>query len=120
MDDKTIEDLVNAHIERTVTPEALAMAQALRSLKPWRNRLPTEGRVVIAEDVFDQHTPVGAGPGDQSKLVLYVYRCASCGHSGEVRLAESSPEITTACSVCGTEVLAEWDGGVELVNNEPD
>lgn len=51
-------------------------------------------------------------------IVLYVYRCAACGHSGEVRLAESSPEVTTACSACGAEVRAEWDGGVELTSNE--
>lgn len=53
-------------------------------------------------------------------LVLYVYRCTACGHSGQVRLVESLPEVTTACSACGAEVLAEWDGGVELTENEPE
>jgi predicted nucleic acid-binding Zn ribbon protein len=51
-------------------------------------------------------------------IVLYVYRCAACGHSGEVRLAESAPELTTACCACGAEVVAEWDGGVVLTTPE--
>lgn len=51
---------------------------------------------------------------NQNPIVLYVYRCSACGHSGEVRLVESTPEVTTACSACGAEVMAEWDGGVEL------
>ena len=50
-------------------------------------------------------------------LVLYVYRCA-CGHVGELHLPESAPEVTTACSACGAEVRAEWDGGVELTTKE--
>ena len=48
-------------------------------------------------------------------IVLYVYRCLVCGHAGEAQLAELAPEVTMACSACGAEVLAEWDGGVELV-----
>lgn len=39
-------------------------------------------------------------------LVLYVYRCAACGHAGELRLAESALEVTTACTTCGAEVVA--------------
>ncbi|MDQ0655136.1 zinc ribbon domain-containing protein [Pseudomonas cedrina] len=53
-------------------------------------------------------------------VVLYVYRCTVCGHKGQLRLAETAPEVTTACSVCGAEVLAEWDGGVELSAKQPD
>jgi len=58
-------------------------------------------------------------PTTNTPLVLYVYRCATCGHSGQVRLAESSPEVATACTACGAEVMAEWDGGVELTTTEP-
>lgn len=47
-------------------------------------------------------------------VVLYVYRCTVCGHADKLHLPESSSEVTTACSACGAEVLAEWDGGVEL------
>lgn len=50
-------------------------------------------------------------------VVLYVYRCTVCDHAGKLYLSESSPEVTTACSACGAEVLAEWDGGVELATN---
>lgn len=57
-------------------------------------------------------------PATTTLLVLYVYRCTACGHSGQVHLVESLPEVTTACSTCGAEVLAEWDGGVELTENE--
>lgn len=32
---------------------------------------------------------------------------------------ELTAEITTACSACGTEVLAEWDGGVEMTTPSP-
>jgi predicted nucleic acid-binding Zn ribbon protein len=52
-------------------------------------------------------------------LVLYVYCCTVCGHSGKLHLPESAPEVTTACSACGAEVQAEWDGGVELTTNQP-
>lgn len=54
-------------------------------------------------------------PTSSIPLVLYVYRCAACGHAGEVHLPESAPEVTTACSACGAEVRAEWDGGVEMM-----
>lgn len=47
-------------------------------------------------------------------LVLYVYSCTACGHSGSVHLVELSPEVINACSQCGAEVVAEWDGGVDL------
>lgn len=67
MQNETIEELVKAHIELTVTPEALALAKGLRSMNPLRIRLPTEGRVVVAEDVSDLHNPEGAHPEDQSK-----------------------------------------------------
>ena len=53
-------------------------------------------------------------------LVLYVYRCTVCGQAGKLHLPESSPEVTTACSACGAEVLAECDGGVELVTDQPE
>lgn len=52
-------------------------------------------------------------------IVLYVYHCTNCGHHGQVRLAETASEVTTACSMCGAEVLAEWDGGVELATHQP-
>lgn len=57
-------------------------------------------------------------PTTTTPLVLYVYRCVACGHAGELRLAESLPEVTAACSACGAEVIAEWDGGVELTKPE--
>ena len=47
-------------------------------------------------------------------LVLYVYHCTKCGDEGQVHLEESALEVTTACSVCGAEVIAESDGGVVL------
>lgn len=53
-------------------------------------------------------------------IVLYVYRCEACGYAGQLQLAESAPEVTTACALCGAEVQAEWDGGVELATNEPE
>jgi predicted nucleic acid-binding Zn ribbon protein len=53
-------------------------------------------------------------------LAQYVYRCTACGHVGDLHLAESSPEVTTACSTCGAEVRAEWDGGVEMTTHEPE
>lgn len=58
-------------------------------------------------------------PTTDNPIVLYVYRCAVCGHCGSVRLAETAPEITTACSACGAEAMAEWDGGIELATTEP-
>ncbi|TCV62879.1 hypothetical protein EDB98_112187 [Pseudomonas fluorescens] len=59
-------------------------------------------------------------PTSNTPLVLYVYRCTACGHAGELHLPESSLEVTTACSACGAEVRAEWDGGIELTTNEPE
>lgn len=45
--------------------------------------------------------------------VLYVYRCAACGHRGWVRLADDSHDGESArCDVCGGPVPLEWDGGV--------
>ncbi|WP_322048003.1 hypothetical protein [Paraburkholderia sp. J67] len=45
--------------------------------------------------------------------VLYVYRCAECGHRGEQRLdGDSHDGETSACSFCGAPVSLEWDGGV--------
>jgi predicted nucleic acid-binding Zn ribbon protein len=58
-------------------------------------------------------------PATGNQLALYVYRCAACGHAGKIRLVESSEEVTTACTVCGAEVLAEWDSGVELSFSDP-
>ncbi|EPQ6932456.1 zinc ribbon domain-containing protein [Pseudomonas aeruginosa] len=52
--------------------------------------------------------------------VLYVYHCTLCGHDGQLHREETAPEVTTACSVCGAEVLAEWDGGVTLAINQPE
>lgn len=53
-------------------------------------------------------------------VVLYVYHCAKCGHDGHLHLEDTEPEVTTACSMCGAEVLAEWDGGVELATDLPE
>lgn len=53
-------------------------------------------------------------------VVLYVYHCAKCGQDGQLHLEETAPEVTTACSMCGAEVLAEWDGGVELATDLPE
>lgn len=60
MQNEKIEELVKAHIERTVSPEALALAKGLRSMNPLRTRLPIEGQVVVAEEVFGLHTPEDA------------------------------------------------------------
>ena len=53
-------------------------------------------------------------------VVLYVYHCAKCGQDGQLHLEETAPELTAACSMCGAEVLAEWDGGVELATDLPE
>lgn len=50
---------------------------------------------------------------------LYVYRCTTCGHAGQLHLAETAAELTTACTCCGAEVVAEWDGGVVLSTGKP-
>jgi predicted RNA-binding Zn-ribbon protein involved in translation (DUF1610 family) len=57
-------------------------------------------------------------PTISSTPALYVYRCNACGHAGELRLLEQQEEITSACTSCGAEVVAEWDGGVELTQAE--
>ncbi|MFH5256014.1 helix-turn-helix domain-containing protein [Burkholderia semiarida] len=47
--------------------------------------------------------------------VLYVYRCAACGHRGEVRHADDSYDGAAAtCAKCYGPVTLEWDGGVTL------
>lgn len=51
--------------------------------------------------------------------LYFTYRCTSCGHAGQLHLMELTAEITTACSACGTEALAEWDGGVEMTTTPP-
>lgn len=53
-------------------------------------------------------------------VVLYVYHCTKCGHFGQLHLEETAPEVTTACTMCGAEVLAEWDGGVTLSADQPE
>jgi hypothetical protein len=53
-------------------------------------------------------------------VVLYVYHCTKCGQHGHLHMEETATEVTTACSMCGAEVLAEWDGGVELATDRPD
>lgn len=50
---------------------------------------------------------------------LYVYRCTACGHAGQLHLAETAAELTTACTCCGAEVVAEWDGCVVLSTDKP-
>lgn len=47
--------------------------------------------------------------------VLYVYRCMSCGHAGEVHLDKSHDGEQAHCDSCGAPVTLEWDGGVRLV-----
>jgi predicted nucleic acid-binding Zn ribbon protein len=59
-------------------------------------------------------------PRSELPIALYVYRCTACGHAGTLHLPESSPEVTTACSACGAEVRAEWDGGVDLTSTGPE
>ncbi|MFM0158535.1 MULTISPECIES: FmdB family zinc ribbon protein [Paraburkholderia] len=50
---------------------------------------------------------------EQNRKVLYVYRCAECGHRGEQRLADDSHDgEASACASCGASVTLEWDGGV--------
>jgi predicted nucleic acid-binding Zn ribbon protein len=50
--------------------------------------------------------------------VLYVYRCAACGHRGEVHLAGDSQDgESTKCESCSARVTIEWDGGVTFVKS---
>lgn len=59
-----------------------------------------EPRVVITEKI---------------RTVLYVYRCSSCGHRGDQRLADDSRDgEASTCATCGVPVTLEWDGGVTL------
>lgn len=49
----------------------------------------------------------------QSGKVLYVYKCAGCGHRGEQRMDDDSHDgEASTCASCGTAVTLEWDGGV--------
>jgi hypothetical protein len=66
MRNEMIEELVKAQAEQTVTLKALALADGLRAMNPLRTRLPTEGRVVLAEEVFALHIPEGAHPDNLS------------------------------------------------------
>lgn len=50
-------------------------------------------------------------------VVLYVYHCANSDQDGQLHLEETAPEATTACTVCGAEACAEWDGGVALATD---
>ncbi|NHH78049.1 helix-turn-helix domain-containing protein [Burkholderia gladioli] len=48
--------------------------------------------------------------------VLYVYKCNTCRHRGEVRLGDDLHDGQAAlCGQCGSPVTVEWDGGVVLV-----
>lgn len=49
-----------------------------------------------------------------------MYHCAKCGQNGQLHLEETAPELTAACLMCGADVLAEWDGGVELATDLPE
>ncbi|MCW3609127.1 helix-turn-helix domain-containing protein [Burkholderia cenocepacia] len=45
--------------------------------------------------------------------VLYVYRCPTCGHRGEVHHPDDSYHGAAAsCAACYGPVKLEWDGGV--------
>ena len=71
----------------------------------------------LAEARRNREARLNARASD-SPNALYVYNCTVCGHAGECRLPESAPEVTTPCSACGAQVVAEWDGGVRLVSNK--
>lgn len=48
-------------------------------------------------------------------LVLYVYKCAECGHSGEAHLTGDCHEgADFKCRVCGAAAVLEWDGGLSF------
>lgn len=65
-------------------------------------------------------TPEGTTMSDSdAPHALFTYHCSACGHDGNLRLEENSQEVVTACSNCGAEVLAEWDGGVTLTFSRP-
>jgi hypothetical protein len=45
--------------------------------------------------------------------VLYVYRCAACGHHGKIHFEDDSHDGEAGtCSICRVPVIFEWDGGV--------
>ena len=47
--------------------------------------------------------------------VLYVYRCAACGHRAEVHFSDDSHDGEVMdCASCSAPVRIEWDGGVRL------
>lgn len=47
--------------------------------------------------------------------VLYVYRCAACGHRGWLHLNDDSHDGGVHdCDVCKAPTVLEWDGGVRL------
>ncbi|MEX3960107.1 hypothetical protein AB4Y31_29325 [Trinickia sp. EG282A] len=53
--------------------------------------------------------------GTDAISVLYVYRCASCGHRGDRHLPDDSHDgEASTCDECGNGVTLEWDGGVRL------
>lgn len=48
-----------------------------------------------------------------TELILYIYKCADCGHAGAVHLpGDVHDSELTNCKVCGATVSLEWDGGV--------
>lgn len=48
-----------------------------------------------------------------TKLVLYIYKCADCGHAGAIHLpGDAHDGELTSCKVCGATASLEWDGGV--------
>lgn len=51
----------------------------------------------------------------RSGKVLYVYKCAECGHRGDQhRDGDSHDGEATTCDSCSAPVTLEWDGGVVL------
>ncbi|MCM2552709.1 hypothetical protein [Burkholderia glumae] len=51
----------------------------------------------------------------RSSKVLYVYKCAGCGHRDEQHLDDDSHDgEASTCASCGAAVALEWDGGVTL------
>jgi hypothetical protein len=59
-------------------------------------------------------------PDTPQDAVLYVYRCAQCGHRGQVHLAGDSHDgAPQPCEGCGAAVTLEWDGGVRFDGLRP-
>ncbi len=49
----------------------------------------------------------------RSGKILYVYKCAECGHRGDQCLeGDSHDGEASICAFCGAPVKLEWDGGV--------